>query len=401
MKIFIIVVYYFPSTVSCAKLIQDLALELRSRNNEVTVITTDENISADFQVSNEGGIRIARAKTGKIKTASRPVRLWNESNLSRTIWRKGSGFFRNNSCDLVIYYSPTIFFGPLVKRLKKLYKCPSYLILRDIFPQWALDAGVLKKGLLYNYFKRCESVNYDAADIIGVESPKNVAYFSGNRLEKKYSVEILYNWSQISIMKLPPTNFRRDLKLENKVVFFFGGNIGLAQDMDNIIRLAAKMKNEQRAFFLIVGDGSEVSRLNALIKQERMTNILIHAPVSQEQYQSMLDEFDVGLVSLDRHLKTYNFPGKMLGYMEHGMPVLASFNEGHNFIDVICENEIGLTSINGDDEAFAANARKLMANEGLRRRLGQNGRTFLEKNFSVAGTAEQILSHFQAGRENA
>ncbi|MEN6621156.1 MAG: glycosyltransferase WbuB, partial [Smithella sp.] len=138
MKIFIIVVYYFPSTVSCAKLIQDLAQELRYRNNDVTVITTDENIVADFQVNNECGIRIARVRTGKIKTASRPVRLWNESRLSRTIWSKGLDFFRHNACDLIIYYSPTIFFGPLVKRLKKLYKCPSYLVLRDIFPQWAL-----------------------------------------------------------------------------------------------------------------------------------------------------------------------------------------------------------------------------------------------------------------------
>ncbi|MEN6623012.1 MAG: glycosyltransferase family 4 protein, partial [Smithella sp.] len=267
----------------------------------------------------------------------------------------------------------------------------------DIFPQWALDAGVLKKGLLYNYFKGYESVNYNAADIIGVESPGNEAYFSSSPLDKKYSVEVLYNWAQISDVQLPSTSFRRNLKLENKVVFFYGGNIGLAQDMDNIIRLAARMGNDQKAFFLIVGDGSEVNRLNALIKQKHLTNILIHAPVSQEQYQSMLDEFDVGLVSLDCHLKTYNFPGKMLGYMEHGLPVLASINEGNNLINSVCENEIGFVSINGNDEALAANARQLMGNEKLRRRLGSNGRTFLENNFSVSRAAEQILSHFPAG----
>jgi len=400
MKIFIIVVYYLPGTVSCAKLIQDLALELSRRNHEVTVITTDENIPVDFQVESKEGIRVVRIRTGRIKTASRPVRLWNECRLSATIWSKGAEFFRNNSCDLVIYYSPTIFFGPLVKRLKDLYKCPSYLILRDIFPQWALDAGVLKEGLLYNYFKRRESVNYDAADFIGVESPGNLAYFSQNGYDKKYSLEVLYNWAEIGKVKRSPSNFRQNLGLENKVVFFYGGNIGLAQDMDNIIRIARKMKQTPQAFFLIVGDGSEVGRLNTIIKKERLTNVLIHVPVSQEQYQSMLDEFDIGLVSLDRHLKTYNFPGKMLGYMEHGLPVLASINEGNNLIQVVRENKIGLISVNGDDETLAANAEKLAADKELRLLLGRNGRNFLINNFSVTGAAGQILSHFPKKAEN-
>lgn len=375
-------------------------MELRRQNHEVTVITTDENIPVDFQVSAEDDIRIARVRTGRIKTASRPVRLWNESRLSATIWKKGIEFFRNSSCDLVVYYSPTIFFGPLVQRLKNLYHCPSYLILRDIFPQWALDAGALKQNLLYDYFKRKEMRNYDAADFIGVESPGNLDYFLCNGYDKKYSLEVLYNWSEISTAKSAPTNYRKNLGLEEKIVFFYGGNIGVAQDMRNIIRLAANMKNDQEAFFLIVGDGSEVERLNALIKREHLTNILIHPPVSQEHYQSMLDEFDIGLVSLDRNLKTYNFPGKLLGYMEHSIPVLASINEGNNLINIVREKEIGLVSINGDDETLIANARKLMTDATLRRQLGQNGRSLLEDKFSVAGAAQQILSHFQPETTN-
>lgn len=394
MKIFIFVVYYLPSAVSCAKLIHDLALDFKRQGHEVTVVTTDEQAPTDFQVTEEAGIRIARVKAGKIKTASAPVRLWNECRLSRTIWGKGREFFRDNPCDLIIYYCPTIFFGPLVKRLKKMCLCPSYLILRDVFPQWTLDAGVLRKGPLYGYFKWREIVNYDASDFIGVESPANMAYFSSNGYDKKYRIEVLYNWAELSKEKYAPSDYRKKLGLQNKVVFFYGGNIGVAQDMDNIVRLAMNLREESDAFFLIVGDGSEVNRLRGVIKKEQLTNILIHPSVSQQNYQSMLDEFDIGLVSLDRNLKTFNFPGKMLGYMDHALPILASVNRGNDLRDILQTHEAGLACHNGEDEVFCNQALKLINNPALRMQMGINGRKLLENTFSVTTAASRILSHF-------
>ena len=153
MRILILVVYYLPSTMSSAKLINDLAIEFHKLGHEPVVVAPDENLLSNTEESCENGIKILRVRAGKIKTASRFVRGFNEARLSKIIWEKGAHFFYNNPCDLIIYYSPTIFFGSLVKRLKKHFVCPSYLILRDIFPQWALDAGVLRQGLAYKYFK--------------------------------------------------------------------------------------------------------------------------------------------------------------------------------------------------------------------------------------------------------
>jgi len=177
-------------------------------------------------------------------------------------------------------------------------------------------------------------------------------------------------------------------------VFFYGGNIGIAQDMDNIIRLAIRMKNEPDAYFLFVGDGSEVSRLESIIKKEGLSNISIHPSVDQQTYLSMLDEFDVGLITLDRNLKTFNFPGKMLGYMYHLMPILASINEGNDLKAVLNEHEAGLVSINGNDEDLYNNAMKLLRDKSLRERTGRNGRRLLEEMFSVGHAAKQIMSHF-------
>lgn len=394
MRILLLVVYYLPSTMSSAKLFYDLAAELHHLGHEPLVVAPDENIKTDTKITFENGIKVLRVRTGKIKTASKLIRGFNEIRLSEIIWNKGHSFFENNPCDLIIYYSPTIFFGTLVKKLKKLFSCPSYLVLRDIFPQWALDAGVLRRGMIYSYFKFKERQNYIAADRIGVQSPANLSYFEENGIDIHYQLEVLYNWATLHEDNVKISVYRERLGLKGKVVFFYGGNIGVAQDMDNIVRLANNLRNEKYAYFLLVGDGSEVPRLKAAIKSYDLTNIQIHDPVGQQEYLSMLSEFDVGLISLDRKLRTQNFPGKMLSYMYHSIPILASINNGNDLKNMLEDHQAGLISINGEDEKLAANARLFLQNADLRRRFGCNARALLENTFSASKAANQILSHF-------
>jgi glycosyltransferase involved in cell wall biosynthesis len=380
--------------MSSAKLIHNLAAEFHRLGHEPVVVAPDENIRADTEISCENGIKVLRVRTGKIKTASRLIRGFNEARLPGMIWNKGRCFFEDNPCDLIIYYSPTIFFGTFVKKLKKLFSCPSYLVLRDIFPQWAIDAGVLKQGIIYYYFKFKERQNYEAADIIGVQSPANLCYFEENCLDKQYQLEVLYNWTTLQEDNIQLGTHRERLGLQEKTVFFYGGNIGVAQDMDNIIRLAKYLQNEPDAYFLLVGDGSEVPRLRADIVSNGLTNISIHDSVGQQEYLSMLSEFDVGLITLNRNLKTNNFPGKMLGYMYNSMPILASINPGNDLREIIEKNLAGFVSINGEDKLFLDNALKLLRNKNLRHQMGVNARFLLESTFSVESAANQILSHF-------
>jgi glycosyltransferase involved in cell wall biosynthesis len=380
--------------MSSAKLIYDLATEFQRLGHDPLVVAPDESIPDDTEISQHNGITVFRVRTGKIKTASRALRGFNEARLSTLMWEKGKHFFKDNPCDLIVYYSPTIFFGSLVKRLKNLYTCPSYLILRDIFPQWAVDAGVLRKGLAYRYFKLKESQNYRAADIIGVQSPANLSYFKENGLDRRYRTELLYNWAALKEDNIQPANYRERMGLQGKVVFFYGGNLGIAQDMDNIIRLAKNIEDEQNVHFLLVGDGSEKSRLKTSIVSNRMTNITIHDAVDQQEYLSMLSEFDVGLISLDRNLRTQNFPGKLLGYMYHSMPTLASINPGNDLKEILEKHDAGFVCINGDDGLLVSFARRLAASDKLRREMGLNARALLESTFSVSRAANQILANF-------
>lgn len=393
MKILIIADCYLPSTKSSAKLVHDLAAELFIKGNSVTVVVPDNTLNLPRSITCHEGITVVRVRSGKIKGAVKVIRAINEIRLSMIIWNSCKDYFSSNPCDFIIFYSPSIFFGPLVERLKKMWNCKAYLILRDIFPQWAIDAGVLRKGLAYRFFKLVEKHQYATADVIGVQSPANLDYFAAQGDATKYQIEVLYNWSTLKERFIPNSNYRQNLGLQNKIVFFYGGNIGIAQDMDCIVRLAEKMRNHPQAYFLLVGEGSEVPRLYAEIANRALTNIAIHPAVSQKEYSAMLSEFDVGMIALDGNLKTHNFPGKMLGYMYFSKPILASINPNNDLVNILDGADAGLTCFAGDDEKFYEHTLRLVEDRELRIRIGQNGRKLLEDNFCVTKTVSQILSH--------
>ncbi len=396
MRISIIVDCYYPHSTASAKLVHDLGIELHKQGHSVTVITPNCLNGNDLELSTESELTVARIKTGKLKGVSRLSRAIREARLSATMWRKGKEFFRNHPCDLILFYSPSIFFGELVRKLKSLWKCPSYLILRDIFPQWAVDAGVMKKGLAYKYFRMKELEQYAAADIIGVQSQANLDYFTTSLPNKRYDLEVIHNWTTLDAQEFIPGNYREKFGLQDKVVFFYGGNIGVAQDIDNIVRLADRLLAETEIQFLLVGDGSEVERLKALIVEKELTNICICPPVSQQEYLAMLSEFDIGLISLDKRLQTQNFPGKLLGYMYFAMPMLCSLNPGNDLKTMLERSEAGLCSLNGEDEVLLANALSLAKDAALRQKMGLNARQLLERDFAVSVVARRILSHFKA-----
>jgi O26-antigen biosynthesis N-acetyl-L-fucosamine transferase len=401
MRILLIVVYYPPSTTSAAQMMQDLALEYLRQGHQVTVATPSDAVKGKVDISNEDGVTVLRIRCGDLKNTNKIVRMWRESRLSNTVWSGARDFLQANACDLIVFYSPTIFFGRLVRRLKSLWACPAYLILRDIFPKWAVDTGLLREGALYRYLKRKEAEQYAAADVIGVEARGDLPYFHKELGSGASKVEVLFNWLDTRRTPERTSTWRRRLGLEGKVVFFYGGNIGVAQDMDNIVRLAKGLREYEDVFFLLMGSGSEVKRLNAEIEEAGLRNIKIHPPVPQNEYMRCLSELDVGLVSLDRRLTSHNYSGKLLGYVACGKPILASVSPGHDLIDLLHRTDAGLACANGEDKSLLAAALLLASDAERRARMGRNARKLADSLFSVGTIAKQILSHFDvhAGKD--
>jgi glycosyltransferase involved in cell wall biosynthesis len=134
--------------------------------------------------------------------------------------------------------------------------------------------------------------------------------------------------------------------------------------------------------------------LRRKIAEQALHNVGILPPLGQREYLSMLSEFDVGIVTLDRRLKTHNLPGKILNYFYWGMPVLASINPGNDLFEILGDCQAGFCCVNGDDERLAAAALRLAEEPELRAQMGRNARRVLEKAFSVQQAARQILAHF-------
>ena len=392
MKICLIIDDYLPKSIKVgAKMMHELAVQFIKMGHSVTVITPETGLSNRFEITELDDVTVCRFRSGEIKNVSKVKRAINETLLSYNAWRAGEDYFKQNPHDLIVYYSPSIFWGLLVKQLKKLWQAPSYLIVRDFFPQWVIDNGLLvEHSPITKYFRFFEWLNYSAADTIAIQSPKNLAWFAKNFSTQK-PLELLYNWAADEPVAKSSSYYREKLGLENKVVYFYGGNIGHAQDMMNIVRLAKAMQEETQAYFVLVGAGDEVELVQRSIEKEALKNMILLPPVLQDEFKIMLSEFNIGLFTLHPGHTTHNFPGKLLGYMVQNMPILGSVNADNDLQSIMESAGAGLITVNGDDEGFLGNALKLLRDENLRIQMGRNANKLLNNLFSVQAAANQII----------
>jgi len=395
MRLLLIVDDYLPHSIKvAAKMMHELAVEFVHRGHDITVLTPNSALKERLSVKELEGVRILSFKSGEIKNIGRIQRAINETFLSTLAWIAVKRYLRENVPDAVIYYSPTIFFGSLVGKIKRNWKVKSYLILRDVFPQWTVDNGLIRENsLIHRYFRYYERINYKNADWIGVMSPSNLSFFKTLPIDID-KFEVLFNWSKIGRVEKTQCVYRKQLGLEDKVVFFYGGNIGVAQNMQNLIRLAINLKDNEKAHLLFVGEGDEVDLILSEKNRNHLDNMTYLPPVNQDIYFEMMNEFDVGLFSLHPEHTTHNFPGKLLGYMEYSKPILGSVNMGNDLMDVISKNKAGYIFENGNDEELCKAAIELINSESLRIKTGENGRELLIKQFSVERACTQIENRF-------
>lgn len=395
MKLLLVIDDYIPhSSKVAAKMMHELAVDLVERGNEVTVLSPNPNLKETIEISTKDGVNIVYFKSGQIKNTSRIKRAYNETLLSLRAWYYTRRYFNEIQIDGIIFYSPSIFFGLLILKLKKRWNCDSYLILRDIFPQWAVDSHLIKQeSIIHNYFKLFERITYAAATKIGVMSDANLRYFKSN-YSNSNKFEVLNNWSKSTKVDQILNNNRKQLNLENKIVFFYGGNIGKAQQMSNLIELSKRLIDKKDAHFLFVGDGDEVDFLLSEKSKYNLHNITYVQSVTQEIYHSMLNEFDVGLFSLHKDHITHNFPGKILEYMNCCKPILGCVNDKNDLKALVNTGKAGYIVSSGSHDKLEEYALLLLNDSVLRSSLGSNGKQLLEHKFSIRTVSKQILNHF-------
>lgn len=291
----------------------------------------------------------------------------------------------------VVWYSPTIFLGPIVNALKRESGCRGYLIIRDIFPEWAADMGLMGKGLPYRFFKAIANYQYSVADVIGVQTPGNLAYFDDWLVKFGGELEVLHNW-------LAPTTDTgcsisiANTKLAGRTIFVYAGNMGVAQGMGVLLELAEYLKDRTDIGFLFVGRGSDIQRLVANAESRGLDNVVFFDQIDPDEIPGLYAQCHIGLVALDPRHKTHNIPGKFLSYMLSGLPVLASINPGNDLVDLILQEKVGGVCTDSSATSLALLARNLVGNVSNDSEVGERCRSLAEKLFSPEAAVRQIVT---------
>lgn len=402
MNIVVIADAFPPMKTSGSVQIRDLVKELSVQGHEITILLPDANISGKWDLQKQNNLKILRLKALETKDVSYTKRFIGEYLLSFFMFRNFlKSPLNEKQWDAVIWYSPSIFFGSLVNSIKHRSGCSAYLILRDIFPEWAVDMGLLKRGIIYQYFKKIERFQYRQADYIGVQTPSNLDYFKSEHKDIDANIEVLNNWLSDPVPETSSIQIS-STKLADRKIFVYTGNIGIAQGMDILIDLANEFKHDDTAGFVFVGRGRAVEQIKQKAASYALENILFFDEINPNEIPSLLAQCHVGLIALDPRHRNDNIPGKFLAYMQSGLPVLANINAGNDLETLVNEQKVGHVVTNNSLEDLTKLAKQLIEVDSEDEEGGEmkeRCQQLAASQFSSAAAVTQIVSALTASKK--
>jgi len=392
MRVAIVADAYPPLRSSGAVQLRDLSREFARQGHETTVLVASPGLDMPYRIDEADDVTVVRLRAPPTKDIGYVRRMANEFRMPFAMMRNlNKSPLAERAYDAVIWYSPTIFLGPIVRWLKRRNACPSYLIIRDIFPQWAADMGLISRGPAFHLLDAAAHYQYRSADVIGVQTPGNLKFFEMFRGRHPYRrVEVLQNW----LGEAPDLACSIDISrtsLAGRIVFVYAGNMGIAQQMDKLLNLATAMRERDDIGFLFVGRGSEAQRLREMAAAQGLRNTLFHDEVAPDEIPALYRQCHVGMISLDSRHKTHNIPGKFLTYMQAGLPVLASINDGNDLKALIEEKRVGRVSVEPEGRDLPELASAMVGSEVRDETMHAHCRSLSQRLFSARAAVEQIM----------
>lgn len=409
MRLAILVDVYPPEVSSAALLIEELAHGLAAAGDEVFVVTTfpqsylaagGEEQKAVQKVSREGSLTVIRARTLPLRKVNFVLRGISQLCLPFLIFRKVKKYV-SGPLDGVVVYSPPLPLAIAGRLVKRKYHTRFMLNLWDIFPENAIDLGILNKDSLLgrieiSMFEALEKFAYRSADVLTFHAAKGMRFL----IEKKHippeKISILPHWVDFTPYAKPlRRDFRREFGLERKFVFLFAGVIGPAQGLEFLVEVANGVRDIPEAVFLIVGDGTEKEKISGAAKERGLGSVIFKDFISKEDYPDLVKSVDAGVVCLSPKNKTPFVPGKFMGYMAAGKPVLAFLNKESDGFELVDKANCGFAAVAGDLPGAVKAARDMYAlGEEKAKEAGQNGLTYARARLSLDSavmTIRQLL----------
>lgn len=397
MKILLVTQYFFPENFKS----NDIAFELSKKGHDVTVLTGLPNYPEGkihhsygfFKRRNEiiNGVKVIRTlliPRGK----GGGIRLF----LNYFSW----AFFASvraltlsfqKKFDVILVHEPspiTQGFPAIV--VKKIQRIPLHFWVLDLWPESLTSAGGINNKIVLSFFTRMVKYIYNNSDKILISSKgfKESILTKGN-----YEEKLVYfpNWAEDSIL-----NGNSDYvipELPNGFKVLFAGNIGVAQDVDSIIKAALILKEKLDIHFIFVGDGRSKKQLEDFVYENKLNNtvhFLGRFPI--DAMKTFFTKSDVLLVSLkDELIFNLTVPAKLQAYLCTQKPILGMLNgEGASLIN---EANCGFSVNAGDSNGLAKQIIRLYEMDKQEQDiLGQNGFKYFEENFTMTKCINNLES---------
>lgn len=378
----------------------DLLREFHKNGHFIYAVSpVEKRKETNTQQVNDDRIIIFKPKIGNIQKTNLLEKGLSTLTLESIILEGIKKRFSDVKFDLVLYTTPPITFDKVIRYVKKRDGAKSYLLLKDIFPQNAVDLNMFsKKSPIYLYFRQKEKTLYRNSDYIGCMSRANVEYIlRHNSGINPKTVEVCPNSidpTKIEIGNEEKKSIREKYGVpNNKTVFIYGGNLGKPQGINFLIDCIRANENNKQSYFLIVGSGTEFGKLENFFNKENPKNAKLLSQLPKIDYELLANSCDVGLIFLDKRFTIPNFPSRLLSYMQASMPVLAATDINTDIGEVIENGNFGYWCESGKLEGFNQLVNKL-CDRGLRVGLGRNARDYQENHYTTKHSYEIIMSHF-------
>lgn len=371
-------------------LYNNLVDSLLARGHSVTIVRCSredklERINKDYAILN--------VNTGNPFEKNYIKKGINQVLLSHYFKKSIKKNLKDMEYDLILYATPPITLYDVIKYCKIKYKSKTFLMLKDIFPQNAVDLELFSKySLIYLYFRIKEKKYYQISDNIGCMSKGNIKYILENnhKIDKK-KLCLFYN-------SIRTNNDKFTIFNKNKTIFIFGGNIGKPQNIMFLLEVIKKLKNYDKAYFKIIGKGTEATKVKKFQKNNKLPNFeyLEYLPV--HEYEKEMQSADIGVISLDPRFTIPNIPSKFQSYLRQKKPVLAITDKNTDLKQMIIDNYCGWWVEANDVEKIVNKIKSICEDKNKQIQKGENGYKYFIEEFDVEKNVD-ILENVVRGNK--
>lgn len=381
----------------------DLMRKFRAEGHNLYIMYPNERrLGLPTRLSLDDGINILEVKTLNVTKCSILEKGIGQLSLEILFLRAFKKYFSDVAFDLVLYSTPPITFNKVIKAAKEKGNAVSYLMLKDIFPQNAVDLGMMKKtggkGILYRMFRRKEKELYRISDYIGCMSPANVEYVLKHNPEVSADkVEIAPNSYDVPSegeKRREGKEIRDKYRLPTDIpIFIYGGNMGKPQGIPFFIECMKAVKDREDCHFVIVGDGTEYVKLESFVNDCRPKAVSVYRYMPKEDYDRLTSACDIGLIFLDYRFTIPNYPSRLLPYLMERKPIIAITDPNCDTGTLAQQNGYGYYCPSNSVEAFVKTIDRMLASDI--QQMGENGFRFFLNNYTTEHTYRAIIKHLK------